>query len=189
MGKTIDYSNRDPNEDDNQVTPPPFKKEPTVRWNSPHEKQTTPKTTVVMGSSKRTSSGNEEASSSQVSTEKESGPVVGWLVVIDGPGKGHSFEVHSGRRTIGRGASSDICLDFGDHSISASRAQAVITYDVLNNHFYIQPGESVNLLYLVEGEKKTPINAPVELTDRQELFAGETTLKFIALCDGAFKWS
>src|SRR4051812_44367437 len=37
-------------------------------------------------------------------------PVVGWLVVVEGPGKGRSFEVGKGANPIGRDAKQKIAL-------------------------------------------------------------------------------
>ena len=41
-------------------------------------------------------------------------PVVGWLVVVQGPGRGRSLEIGAGANPIGRAQHQKICLDFGD---------------------------------------------------------------------------
>ena len=45
-------------------------------------------------------------------------PTVGWVVVINGPGKGRSLPLGYGMNKIGRDATQRIALDFGDKEIS-----------------------------------------------------------------------
>src|SRR5262249_54795631 len=39
-------------------------------------------------------------------------PVVGWFVVVDGPGKGRSIEIGIGANSIGRDRGQKVCLSF-----------------------------------------------------------------------------
>lgn len=55
-------------------------------------------------------------------------PVVGWLVVVGGPGIGSYRPVFEGNNTIGRSTSNRIPIDFGDDAISGEE-QAYIRYD------------------------------------------------------------
>src|SRR5262249_54483958 len=54
-------------------------------------------------------------------------PVVGWVVVIKGPGRGDFRPVHPGQNSLGRGGDCDIKIDFGDTNISRD-PHAYITY-------------------------------------------------------------
>ncbi|PWG74878.1 FHA domain-containing protein, partial [Enterococcus hirae] len=45
-------------------------------------------------------------------------PVVGWRVIVGGPGIGSYRPVFEGNNTIGRGAANRIPIDFGDDTIS-----------------------------------------------------------------------
>ena len=109
-------------------------------------------------------------------------PVVGWLVVIEGPGKGSSVQIGNGQNTIGRDEAR-IRLDFGDPEISRSD-HAVISYDPRANQFYIHQGTGRNLVYL-EGK---PVLAPQLLENGSRISIGGTTLRFVAFCDDGFRW-
>ena len=111
-------------------------------------------------------------------------PVVGWLVVIDGPGKGSSLRLGMGQNSIGRGERSRVRINFGDDQISRS-GHATITYDSKGNSFHILPGTGPNLTYLGDD----PVLGPTRLPDRTKIALGATTLRFVALCDEGFTWS
>ena len=115
--------------------------------------------------------------------ELTEGPVVGWLVVVDGPGKGSSLRLGIGQNTIGRGESSRVRLEFGDHEISRE-THAVVTFDPKGNRFYIQQGTGMNLTYLGE----SPVLAPTLLETGSRIAIGETTLCFVAFCGKDFSW-
>ena len=110
-------------------------------------------------------------------------PVVGWLVVTDGPGKGAAVRLGNGQNSIGRGEGSRARLDFGDRRISRND-HALLTYDPRSNRFFIQQGRGVNLAYL-DGE---PVLAPAPLPNGSRITLGETTLRFVALCGDEFTW-
>ena len=109
-------------------------------------------------------------------------PVVGWLVVIEGPGKGSAVQIGNGQNTIGR-EESRIRLDFGDPQISRTD-HAVISYDPRANQFYIGQGQGVNLVYLEE----KPVLTPTLLENGSRISIGGTTLRFVAFCDDGFRW-
>ncbi len=113
-----------------------------------------------------------------------SDPVVGWLVVVNGPGLGCSVRLGNGQNSIGRGKTSRVRLDFGDPKISRND-HAVLTYDPRGNRFYIQQGKGVNLVYLDEN----PVLAPTPLSSGCRVIVGDTTLRFVAFCDDEFRWS
>ena len=108
-------------------------------------------------------------------------PVTGWLVVVDGPGKGSAAQLGFGHNTIGRGPAMRIRLDFGDRKISRD-THATLTYDPKGNAFYLQQGK--NLAY-IEGE---PVLNPVRLEAGALIGLGDTTLRFVPFCDDAFTW-
>ena len=111
-------------------------------------------------------------------------PVVGWLVVVDGPGRGFSVRLGNGQNSIGRGETSRLRLNFGDRKISRND-HAVLTYDPRGNRFYIQQGKGVNLVYLDE----SPVLSPTPLPPGSRITLGDTTLRFVAFCDDEFRWS
>jgi hypothetical protein len=112
------------------------------------------------------------------------GPVVGWLVVVDGPGRGKSVTLGYGMNTIGRDAGNRVSLPFGDMQVSRTK-HATLTYDPRGRKFFIQHGESTNLTYVGE----SPVLSPLELKYGDLIRLGDTTvLKFIPLCGDAFNW-
>lgn len=136
----------------------------------------------------RSASGAYDGGATRPSTQPLSAdleaPVAGWIVVIDGPGRGRSREIHPGSNTLGRGANQMIQLDFGDNTIS--REQAVLTFDEASNSYAIAPCAGA----------KAPIYAgenivvgETVLTDRAIVRIGSTSLLFVALCGDGFAWS
>lgn len=112
------------------------------------------------------------------------GPVVGWLVVVEGLGRGKSVTLGYGMNPIGREPGNRVCLPFGDTQISRIK-HATLTYDPRGRQFFIQHGESTNLTYV--GEQ--PVLAPVMLNSGDLIRLGDTTvLKFIPLCGDDFNW-
>ncbi len=111
-------------------------------------------------------------------------PVVGWLVVVEGPGQGCFVPLGNGLNKIGRGDESRVQLDFGDREISRTD-HARVTYDPKGNKYYLQVGSGVNLVYL-NGE---PVLQPTILENGCSLSMGATTLRFVALCGDEFMWS
>jgi hypothetical protein len=110
-------------------------------------------------------------------------PVVGWLVVVDGPGKGNSVKLGIGMNGIGRNEDERICLNFGDEEISR-KSHALVTYDPKSNKFFAQHGGGVNLTYLNDA----PLLQPQELFGKEIISLGNTKLCFIPFCDSNFSW-
>lgn len=110
-------------------------------------------------------------------------PLAGWLVIIDGPGKGNFLKIGYGQNTVGRGNGERICLDFGDSLISRS-GHAIVTYDPRGRRFYLQPGSGPNLSYLNDA----PILQATELPAFSHIIMGETTLRFVPFCGQDFFW-
>ncbi|MDJ0948651.1 MAG: FHA domain-containing protein [Alphaproteobacteria bacterium] len=111
-------------------------------------------------------------------------PVVGWVVVVKGPGRGASVPLGYGMNSIGRAAGERVCLDFGDEQISRSQ-HAIITYDPRGRKYFVQHGGGKNLTYLGEDQ---PVLTPVELFGGEEITLGETALRFVPFCGKEFDW-
>lgn len=111
-------------------------------------------------------------------------PVVGWLVVVDGPGRGHSVEIGAGANPLGRGEDQRAPLPWGDKEISRER-HAIIVFDPKSRRYYIHAGDSHNLAY-VDGEV---LMAPRELRGGETITLGATTLKFAPFCSDDFSWT
>ena len=108
--------------------------------------------------------------------------VRGWLVCLEGAKRGVDFKIHGEKNTIGRGSGNDIKLEF-DSSISKG-VNAIISYDLRNNKFFIFLGESKNNIYVNDQLLMTPI----ELKDYDVIEIGSTKLIFRSLCNDIFNW-
>ncbi len=110
-------------------------------------------------------------------------PPVGWLVVVQGPGKGNVLTIGNGSNSIGRDQGERIRVDFGDELISRY-GHSTITYDPRGKKFYLQHGVGKNLTYL-EG---APVLTPTELEGFSKITIGDTLLLFVPLCCDQFDW-
>jgi FHA domain len=110
-------------------------------------------------------------------------PVAGWLVIVDGPGRGASVKVGYHVNSLGRDTNNRIPLNYGDNGISREKHVEVI-YDPLGKLFYARPSGGTNLAY-VDGK---PLLAPVELKAGDVLRLGQTFLRFVPFCGPDFDW-
>jgi hypothetical protein len=107
--------------------------------------------------------------------------VVGWLVIIAGPGRGRVLPLGYGVNDLGRGAGARLRLDFGDETITAEN-QAAIIYTMRSRRFYLQ---SVATGTWLDGRM---IRESVELKGGETLQVGQTRLRFAPLCGPGFDW-
>jgi hypothetical protein len=121
---------------------------------------------------------------SSLSTDFFKDPLVGWLVVVFGPGKGVSLELGYGVNTIGRDKEQRISVDFGDEQISR-KSHASVIYDQKSRRFFIQHGDGLNLTYVND----EPVLRPIELKGREVIALGNTKLVFVPLCGSDFEWA
>ena len=111
------------------------------------------------------------------------GPVVGWLVVTGGPGRGRSIELGFGMNIVGRGGGNRVVLDYGDDQIS-SDDHFRIAYDSQHRLFHLVPGRGTNLVYV--GDQ--PLLSPIALANGAPIKVGATELRFVALCGPDWSW-
>lgn len=109
--------------------------------------------------------------------------VRGWLVCLEGAKRGEDFKIRGEKNTIGRGNGNDIKLDF-DSTISKG-VNAIISYDVRNNKFFIFLGESKNNIYV----NNQMLMTPIELKDYDIIEIGTTKMIFRSLCNETFNWA
>lgn len=113
------------------------------------------------------------------------GPVfpAGFLVLVEGPGRGAYFAVTTQVSSIGRGTDQDIALDFGDESISRT-GHASVMYDAEQNRFFLGHGNKANAVR----RNGSPVLATEEMTHGDMIRIGKTTLRFHAFCGADFTW-
>jgi hypothetical protein len=132
-----------------------------------------------------TPSSDPSNASGEVSQKRgEEDPVVGWLVILQGPGKGRSLEIGIGANSVGRDRDQKICLNFGDQEIHRDK-HAVVVYDPRSRRFFLQSGDVRNLTYLGDNL----VLAPVELKGGETITMGQTQMRFVAFCGPDFGWS
>ncbi len=112
-------------------------------------------------------------------------PVVGWLVVVGGPGLGNFRPVFEGNNTIGRSKSQRIPIDFGDEAIS-SEEQAYIRYDSAERSFLFVPNLSKTNIVSVNDKRPT---GATSLSSMDVITIGRTQLVFVPFCGSEFDWS
>ena len=111
-------------------------------------------------------------------------PVVGWLVLVEGPGKGRSIEIGSGANSVGRSPGQQIRIDFGDDLISRER-HAILIFDPRTQRFFLERGDGRNLTYVND----SPVLSPVELVGGETIILGKTQCRFVRLCGEDFAWT
>jgi hypothetical protein len=110
-------------------------------------------------------------------------PVVGWLTIVQGPGKGHFRPIYYGQNSIGRDPKQRVSFDFGDQKISRD-THAFIVYDDVQRRFFIRDNGKSNLVR----HNGNLVMTPTEIGDRDHITIGDTTLLFVALCNSNFDW-
>jgi hypothetical protein len=109
---------------------------------------------------------------------------VGWIVVVNGPGRGASFTLFNGVSSIGRGDDQPVKLDFGDTSISRTN-HAMVAYDSEQRKFFLGHGGKANIVRL----NGRPVLSTEELNHNDLIRIGETSLRFLSLCGADFDWN
>jgi hypothetical protein len=112
-------------------------------------------------------------------------PVVGWLVVVGGPGLGAHRSIYEGNNTVGRAPSQRIPVDFGDDTIS-SEEQVYIRYDSHDRSFLFVPNLAKTNVVQVNDKKPT---GAVALQAMDVITMGRTQLVFVPFCGPEFDWA
>lgn len=118
-------------------------------------------------------------------TELHQDPVVGWLVIVGGPGLGAFRPIYEGNNTIGRASTQRIPLDFGDDAIS-NEEQAYLRYDSIDRKYLLVPNLAKTNIVAVNEKKPT---GAVELSAMDLVTVGRTQLAFVPFCGMEFDWS
>lgn len=130
-------------------------------------------------------SGRPGTKAPQAGFSEETDPVVGWLVVVKGPGLGNAVALGTGMNFIGRGPEARVTLPFGDTMISAQDHVRII-YDDAERTFFIAPGSGKNVSR-VNGQLLT--NTLALENDALIDVSKWTRLRFKPFCGADFDWS
>jgi hypothetical protein len=110
-------------------------------------------------------------------------PVVGWFVIVEGPGRGKAVDIYTGMNSLGRSPGQRMRVDFGDASISGEGA-AFVTFEPKRGTFHINHGGKANIVYLNDEAVLTPM----PLVNGNTVSIGETKFRFVQLCGPDFTW-
>ncbi len=119
------------------------------------------------------------------SVEFEQDPVVGWLVIVGGPGLGAFRPIFEGNNTVGRSNTQRVPIDFGDDAISAEE-QAYIRYDSAERSYLFVPNLAKTNIVSLNGKRPT---SAVPLSTMDVIVMGRTQLVFVPFCGPEFDWS
>ena len=117
-----------------------------------------------------------QQAAAEIASARQVLPTMGWLVIIDGPGRGASFPIFRPVTTIGRGGNQDIRLDFGDLFVSRS-AHATILLDRARGKIGVRCGGRTNPV-LLNGQVLTGTRL---LRHKSCIMVGQTTFRFISV--------
>lgn len=110
-------------------------------------------------------------------------PCVGWLIALNGVHIGQDFHLRVGKNYIGRDVGMDIALT-GDKSVSRNK-HAIVIYEPKHHKYFIQPGESNELVYVND----EVVLLPMPLKPYDVIVIGDIEMWFIPLCDDQHNWS
>ena len=108
----------------------------------------------------------------------------GWLLVVEGDGRGHCFGLTSGLNQVGRGAENSIQLDFGDTAVSRKNHFAVV-FDEEERKFVLGHGGKSNIIRL----NGKAVISNEDLADGDQIKVGGTVLQLKTLCGEDFDWT
>lgn len=115
----------------------------------------------------------------------ERDPVVGFLIVVGGPGLGSYRPIFEGNNTVGRSRDNRIPIDFGDDAIS-NDAQAYLRYDPSDRSFLFVPNLAKTNVVSVNDKRPT---GAVPLQPMDVITLGRTQVAFLPFCGSEFDWS
>lgn len=110
--------------------------------------------------------------------------IAGWLVVVEGLGRGSALGLGYGYNKIGRGGDARASIDFGDGKISRG-AHCVVIYEPRERVFTLEHRDGVNPTYL-NGQH---VREGRTLDTGDEIEIGKTKLRFVPLCGPDWDWN
>jgi hypothetical protein len=160
--------------------PPPPPNEPTRLINRPESvAKPAPAAGAVPGSAARSPAAPEPRAAAR---DDLTDPIVGWLVIVAGPGRGKVLPLGYGVNDIGRNVGARVRLDFGDAAVAPNNHAAII-YTARSRRFYL--AQSVDAEIWLNGH---PVRESVEMAGAETLRLGQTHLRFVPLCGPDFDW-
>ena len=110
-------------------------------------------------------------------------PVVGWLVITSGPGRGQVFSLTYGINQVGSRVESGVRLSFGD--LQVADLQALVIYEHQRRKFFVHH-KGGRVATFLDGE---PVLKLTPVAPHQEVVMGRTRLRLVPLCGPDFDWT
>lgn len=127
-------------------------------------------------------SGRTAGSSAMEPFNATTGPIVGWLAIVAGPGRGQALQLSYGVNDIGSGPNARVRLNFGDPTIAPDNHAAII-YTTRSRRFYL--AQSAASETWLNGQ---PVRESMELVGGETVRFGQTQVRFVPLCGPGFDW-
>ena len=109
-------------------------------------------------------------------------PVVGWIVAIKGPHKGQSYEITSGKNSVGRSNNNNIVVS-KDNMVSREN-HAWLIYEPKKRDFFVQGGDGRGLVYVNDENVMTT----QKISSGDSIEIGESVFMLVPLCGENFSW-
>lgn len=118
-------------------------------------------------------------------------PVTGWLVCLEGAGKGRDYRIVAEKNFIGRSGEMDIRI-VGDETV-CQRNHGILVYDPEKNRTVLLPGDSQGLVYVLDDEDQwEAVYESKVLAAGDRIKIGSSIFLFVPMCgenDGfMFNW-
>lgn len=129
----------------------------------------------------RLGSAEDENTISAFAERLETDPIVGWLVCVEGPGRGRDYRLRAGRNFIGRSFRMGVSI-VEDQQIS-NENHASIIYEPIESRFILLSGSGERTE--LNGE---PVSGAADIREGDRISLGGSAFDLVAYCKGDKRW-
>jgi len=124
---------------------------------------------------------DDEKTISAFAERLETDPVVGWLVCVEGPGRGRDYRLRAGRNFIGRSFRMSVSI-VEDQQIAQENHASVI-YESIESRFILLSGNGARTEL-----NDVPVSGAADIQEGDRVRLGGSTFDFVAYCKGEKRW-
>ena len=107
--------------------------------------------------------------------------MVGWLVCVEGPGRGRDYRLCAGRNFIGRSFRMSVSI-VEDQQIAQENHASVI-YEPIESRFILLSGNGARTEL-----NDVPVSGAADIQEGDRIRLGGSTFDFVAYCKGEKRW-
>lgn len=107
--------------------------------------------------------------------------MVGWLVCLEGPGRGRDYRLRAGRNFIGRSFRMSVSI-VEDQQIAQENHASVI-YEPIESRFILLSGNGARTEL-----NDVPVSGAADIQEGDRIRLGGSTFDFVAYCKGEKRW-